>query len=210
MIVRALGAVVVLVCVSVNLRAHQLDEYLQAARLALSHGRVALELDLTPGVAVAPAIVGAIDSNADRMISPLEARAYASSVLSDVTITLDGRPVAIALESVEVPSGEELHRGTGTIQLRAAGTVDGSGARLLRFLNNHRPDISVYLANALRSGEPAVHVVKQLRDPRQREIQIEYRVDSSGPARVAWLLAGVGGLLALVAARRRAPGGNAG
>jgi len=203
MIIRTLCAAALLVYVTVNARAHQLDEYLQAARLSLSHGRVALELDLTPGVTIAPTIIGAIDSNADRTISPLEARAYAASVLSEITVTLDGRPVAVALERVEVPPNEELRHGIGTIQLRAAGAVAAaSGSRLLRFSNNHRPDVSVYLANALRSDERAAHVVKQTRDSRQREIQIEYRVDSSRRARVTWLLAGLGGLVVIVVARR--------
>ena len=37
--------------------AHRRDEYLQAARLALDPGRVQIELDLTPGIAVADAIL---------------------------------------------------------------------------------------------------------------------------------------------------------
>ena len=209
MISRAPATLAGLICLLVDVRAHQLDEYLQAARLSLSRGRVALELDLTPGVAIAPAIVGAIDSNADRTISPLEARAYAVSALSDVAVTLDGRAVPVVLESVEVPSNEELRHGTGTIHLRAAGAVDsGAGRRLLRFRNNHRPDGSVYLANALRSDEPAVRVVKQTRDSRQREIQIEYSVGSSRMAQVTWLFAGLGGLVVFGAARRRASRGT--
>ena len=202
MIMRLPGAALLLLCASVHVGAHQVDEYLQTARLSLAHGHLALELDLTPGVAVAPSILGSIDSNGDATISPLEARAYAVSVLSDVAITLDGRTVAVALQSVAVPSSEELRNGTGTIHLRAAGQVDErTGPRQLRFRNDHRPDVSAYLANALRSADRAVHVVNQTRDLRQREIQIGYSVDSSRPIQLAWLLAALGGLAVFVAAR---------
>ncbi|HXI29434.1 MAG TPA: hypothetical protein VNG89_13440, partial [Vicinamibacterales bacterium] len=45
--------------------AHRRDEYLQAARLAIDPGRVQIELDLTPGIALAEAILADIDRNRD-------------------------------------------------------------------------------------------------------------------------------------------------
>lgn len=199
---RAIATVAVLTCASVGLRAHQVDEYLQAARVSLSHDRVTLELDLTAGVAIAPAIIARLDADSDNRISPLEARAYGQSVLSDVVVTLDGQPIAVRLASVEVPSTAEVRDGVGTIQLRAAGTVARhSGRRLLLFRNNHRPDVSVYLVNALRSDDAGVQVVSQTRDPYQSEIQIEYRVDAHWLIRAAWLAAGLAGLVVLVARR---------
>ena len=200
---RAIATVGVLFCASVGLRAHQVDEYLQAARLSLSHDRVTLDLDLTAGVAVAPAIIARLDANGDNRISPLEARAYGQSVLSDVVVTLDGQPVAVTLASVEVPSTAEVRDGVGTIQLRAAGTVAGrhSGRRLLHFRNNHRPDVSVYLVNALRSDDAGVQVLTQTRDPYQSEIQIEYSVDPHWLIRAAWLAAGLAGIVVLVTRR---------
>src|SRR5580765_8182089 len=45
--------------------AHRRDEYLQAARLAVEPGRVDLELDLTPGIEVAEAIIADIDGDRD-------------------------------------------------------------------------------------------------------------------------------------------------
>ena len=49
--------------------AHRRDEYLQAARLAIDPGRVQLELDLTPGIALAEAIIADIDRNRDGSLS---------------------------------------------------------------------------------------------------------------------------------------------
>jgi nickel/cobalt transporter (NicO) family protein len=204
---RAIGVAVVLVGMWANPGAHQLDEYLQASRLSFAHHRITLEIDLTPGVAVAPAVIAQLDSNGDRTTSPHEARAYGQSVLSDVVMTLDGRPIAVTLERVEVPSNEELRDGVGTIQLRAAGPAEGrgSGRRQLHFRNNHRPDVGVYLVNALRSEERAVHVVHQSRDRSQRQIEIEYSVDPDGLIQAVGLVAGGAALAVLVYVRRRRP-----
>ena len=54
--------------------AHQLDEYLQAARLDLSRDRVGVEIDLTPGMAIAPQIIALIDVDADGFVSAADRR----------------------------------------------------------------------------------------------------------------------------------------
>jgi hypothetical protein len=54
--------------------AHRRDEYLQAARLAIDPGGVQLELDLTPGIALAEAIIADIDRNRDGALSQDEQR----------------------------------------------------------------------------------------------------------------------------------------
>ena len=201
---RVVAAALVVVCASAVVRAHQLDEYLQAARLSLGHDRVTVEIDLTPGVTVAQAIIARLDADGDRIIAPEEARAYAESVLSEVLVTLDGRPVGVMLERVEVPSREELRDGVGTIQLRAGASVahGGSGRRRLDFRNNHRPDLSVYLVNALTSTDRAVHVVRQTRDVHQRGIQIDYRVDPDPAVQAAWWAGGLAGLALTIVAGR--------
>ena len=87
----------VVTLLSVDGQAHNLDEYLQAARLSLVRDRIALELDLTPGVAVAPGIIAIIDRDADAAISSEEARAYAQTVMSDVRLSLDGHAIGVRL-----------------------------------------------------------------------------------------------------------------
>ena len=72
--------------------AHRRDEYLQAARIAIDPGRVQIELDLTPGIALAEAIIADIDRNRDGSLSADEQRAYASLVLSALTLEVDGTP----------------------------------------------------------------------------------------------------------------------
>ena len=44
-----IAAIVGVLAMSVELGAHRLDEYLQAARVALARDAIALEVDMTPG-----------------------------------------------------------------------------------------------------------------------------------------------------------------
>jgi hypothetical protein len=176
---------------ALDVQAHLLDEYLQAARLSLVREGVALELDLTPGVAVASEIIAIIDRDADAAISSEEARAYGQAVMSEVRLTLDGHPVDVRLDRVEVPPAADLRAGLGTIAVRASGTVDrlGAGRHSLQFQNNHHPGGAAYLINALAPDDPAIRVVGQRRDPIQRQGRIEYEIGSSSLARWFWLFA---------------------
>jgi hypothetical protein len=175
--------------------AHRLDEYLQAARISLARTQVALELDLTPGIEVADDIIPIIDGDADRRITPLEAEAYGRAVLEDVVLELDGRAVTLTLAHVEVPSIDEMRHGMGAIQLRAAGNVQPGALwrpqRQLRFRNNHRPDSSVYLVNALIPSDPDVTVVSQTRDATQRDALIAFGVSPRWPKYLYWPAVGL-------------------
>jgi hypothetical protein len=182
---------VIVALLSINGQSHNLDEYVQAARLSLVRDRVALELDLTPGVAVAPGIIAIIDRDADAAISSEEARAYGHAVMSDVRLSLDGHAVDVRLDRVEVPPAADLRAGVGTIAIRASGSVDrlGGGLHSLQFKNDHRPAGAAYLINALAPDDPAIHVISQTRDPIQREGRIEYEIRSPSAARWVWLFA---------------------
>jgi hypothetical protein len=177
-----------LLAMSASPSAHRLDEYLQAARVSLEHTRVALEVDLTPGANVADGIIALIDRDGDSKISPLEAESYGRDVLGDIVLELDGRPVALTLSHVEVPSIDDMRHGLGAIQLRAGGSVeDGwNRRRELHFRNNHEAGSSVYLVNALIPGDANVRVIGQTRDAKQRDVRIEYSISPQWPRHLYW------------------------
>jgi hypothetical protein len=172
--------------------AHRLDEYLQAARVSLEHTRVALEVDLTPGASVAEGIIALIDGDGDKRISPLEAERYGRSVLADVVLELDGRPITLTLDRVEASSLEEMRHGLGAIQLRASGEAEPrmSLRRELHFQNNHQARSSVYLVNALLPGD-GIRVVRQTRDAKQRDVRIEYSISPQWPKHLYWPVIGL-------------------
>src|ERR1051326_5336806 len=78
---------------SASLAAHRRDEYLQAARITIEPSRVRIDLDLTPGIALAHDIVAGIDRDGDGVVGADEAQAYATRVLGDLRLDVDGAPV---------------------------------------------------------------------------------------------------------------------
>jgi hypothetical protein len=111
------------VAASIAVSAHRRDEYLQAARLAVEPDRVELELDLTPGIAVADATIADLDCDRDGVLSAGEKRAYVGRVLDAVVLELDGRPIHVPSIESTFPGLNDFRRGEGTIQLHAVVTL---------------------------------------------------------------------------------------
>ena len=197
------AAVFVLLMAGGSASAHRLDEYLQATRMSIASEQLLVEMDLTPGANIASAIAGTLDLDADGAISPAEAEAYGRVVLSDVIVKADERPIAMSLARIEVPAIDEMRNGLGTIRLLASGTLAGGrGRHSLSFSNNHKPDASVYMVNALVPDDRGVNLGSQSRDPRQREYRVEYAVTTRWTAQLLWV--GIGtALMAMVLVGRR-------
>lgn len=181
--------------------AHRLDEYLQAARVSFARDRLAIAVDLTPGISIASGVIAVLDTNTDGAIARAEADSYGRVVLSDLRVSLDGNPVAMTLEGIDIPTLDEMRNGTGTIRLRAAGRVDvGAGRHLVELSNTHRPETSVYMVNALVPDDSGIDIVSQTRDPRQQVFRAEYDVTSEWLGYVMLLGMGTAGA---IAAKRR-------
>ena len=76
-----------------------------------------------------------------------------------------------------------------------------AGTHHLRYRNVHRPDIGVYLANALVPTSQRVAVVAQRRDVDQRELVIEYLLrDDAATGVRGWLPTAAAGAIAMTAA----------
>ena len=105
-------ATVVLLLLSNPAFAHRLDEYLQATTISIEKDRVAGQLRLTPGVAVFPIVIAAIDTDHDEVISNAEQKAYAGRVLADLSLFMDGESVKLQLVSTAFPTRcrESRHR----------------------------------------------------------------------------------------------------
>src|SRR5262245_31912660 len=105
--------VVVATALTATASAHRRDEYLQATRVAIAPMRVALQLDLTPGIAVADAIAGEIDRDRDGIVSAEEQRAYVDTVLHALQLDIDHQPIALHLVSSTFPTPDAFTRGEG-------------------------------------------------------------------------------------------------
>jgi len=174
--------------------AHRLDEYLQASRLSVDRDGVSLEIDLTPGVSVAPQVLALIDTNADGQLSADEGEAYAHQVLNSVELSIDGQPLALILTAEQFPQLREMTLGTGMIRLRASARIPevSAGRHQVFYRNLHQPEISVYLANALVPSDNQIEISGQNRDYAQHELTVDYSVTpKTAWPRSLWLIAGV-------------------
>jgi nickel/cobalt transporter (NicO) family protein len=164
--------------------AHPLDEYLQAIYVTLAADGVTLELDLTPGVLVAPQVVALIDTDGDGSISEGEGQAYAQAVLGGVLLEVDQQRDALTVTKMELPPMLTLRAGAGTIRLEAAATAGSGGSPILLgpgshqvlVRNTHEPVKSAYQATAVLERAGEIEVAQQRRDELQHSLQVDYSV----------------------------------
>jgi hypothetical protein len=181
--------------------------------VAIDPDRVAIAIDLTPGIAVAERVLAEIDLDANRAISEGEAQTYAARVLSGMAVDVDGAPLATTLTSRSFPEVAAMMNGEGTMRLEAVAAIPrlSGGTHRLRYRNSHRSDIAVYLVNALVPASDRVAVVAQRRDVDQRDVTIEYvlQADRATRLRGGLAVAITGGLIWLTTTwwrRRRGKG----
>jgi len=190
-------------------QAHQLDEYLQAARIGIEPGRIVVEMSLTPGAAVARQVFSSLDRNADGQIDASETEAYGASVMSDVVLEVDGRVCTLRLVRTESPSWSEMREGLGTIRLQADARVGLTrGRHWLRFVNHHRSDIGVYLVNALAPSTRDIVITSQERDRLQHGIVLQFG-RSLPYAGALWVVFPIAAATVLMLYRRLQPDGAA-
>jgi hypothetical protein len=170
---------------------HRLDEYLQGVLISIGKDRVQAQITLTPGVAVFPFVLAGIDADGDGLLSEAEQRAYAAKVLGDLSLAVDGHPLAAQLISRQFPTFDEMKEGRGQIQIEFQADLPSGGPnRRLTFENRHHSGIAAYQVNCLVPRDPDIRVVAQRRNDSQSIYQLDYvqagvRSDSSfawGPA----------------------------
>jgi len=189
-----------------DVSAHRLDECLQAARIAIEPDHVTVDLEITPGIAVAAAIIGDIDRDGNGVLSATEQDAYARQVLDALDLAIDGRQLTLMPAEVSVPDVAKLRQGEAAIHLRATRTFaeQSAGTHQVVFRNRYRRELSVYLANALVPDSDRLTVTSQQREAQQHELTIGYSVRHSATAFPAgWLVTGVAAVLAILAVKPR-------
>lgn len=175
-------AVAIFLSVGTSLLAHRLDEYLQATIISVEKDRIQVSMRLIPGVAVASTVLAGIDINRDGVISEDEQLAYATRVLHDLSITVDGKSVKPTLISQKFPAIGEIKGGLGEIQTEfTMDLVAGGPQRRIVIENHHENAISVYLVNCLVPADPNIRVVAQNRNETQSYYELDYTQSVGGP-----------------------------
>jgi hypothetical protein len=179
--------------------AHRLDEFLQAARIAIAPDRVRIDLDLTAGVAVAGSVLADIDRDRRGTISVEDAEAYAAVVRKAIRLEIDGTPLFVELTNSRFPTVDDIRKGEGPIHLELAAAIPrlAIGPHHLLYRNAHRADIGVYLANALVPASERIAISAQRRDVDQHELVVDYVL---GADRLrAWYLLSIAGMVVALA-----------
>ena len=169
--------------------AHRLDEYLQATLISVEKDRVEVSMRLIPGVAVSSAVIASIDTNGDGSLSVAEQSAYVQRVLSELSLTIDGKQLKPQLVSANFPQIQEMRDGIGEIHIEYTAELPSGGSDRKLFLENHnRTQRAVYLVNALASSDPAISIVAQKRNAVQSTYELDYTqaAGSSSSPRVGW------------------------
>jgi hypothetical protein len=155
--------------------AHRLDEYLQATLISVEKDRVEVSMRLIPGVAVSSAVIASIDTDGDGSLSRAEQSAYAQRVLSELSLSIDGRQLRPQLVSANFPQIQEMRDGVGEIHLEYTAELPRGGPDRRLVLENHnRAQRAVYLVNALASSDPAIRIVAQKRNAVQSAYELDY------------------------------------
>jgi hypothetical protein len=180
---RLTAAVAILLLLRAHASAHRLDEYLQATILSVEKDRLQASMRLVPGVAVSSAIVGAIDTNADGVISAAEGRAHVERILRDLSLSADGHVLRPRLLSFDFPKIEDMREGLGEIKVEfAADLPPGSSKRKIVFENHHQPRISAYLVNCLVPHDRDIQVIAQNRNGNQSFYRLDYLDAGNAPS----------------------------
>ena len=184
--------------------AHRRDEYLQAARMAIDPGRVQIELDLTPGIALADAILADIDRNRDGSLSADEQQAYAALVVerarrSKSTGRRFGRSWAPPVFPTPTPCGV-VRAQSGFTRPRRSRACPTRLHQLL-FRNRHHPESQCLSGERAGARErPRWPSPRSGATSSRPKLTIDY-VLRAAPARpaAAWLLGGLAAATALSA-----------
>jgi len=180
--------------------AHRLDEYLQGTILSVAKNRLDAETTLTPGVAVFPILIAAIDRDADGTISQTEQHAYAERVLHDLSLSLDGQTLDPHLTSAEFAPISEMKEGRGQIRIGFyADLLGGVAGRKLVLENRHLSGIAAYQVNVLVPRDPDIRIVSQKRNYSQSFYELDFTQAAAGPSRALELLPGFRALTGTIA-----------
>jgi hypothetical protein len=163
--------------------AHRDDQYLQATVVAIEPSGVRLQVNLTPGIAVAEQVIAEIDRDRDGAISQSEAAAYTEALQRDLTLRIDGEKLELQLTGCEFTEPEELRTGSGIIQIEFSVTPGqlATGSHRLTLENRHLTAISVFLINAARPRSDTVQITGQKRNENQSAGEIDFMVDPLRP-----------------------------
>lgn len=158
--------------------AHPIDEYLQSAYIGLDPNQVTVEIDMTPGVLVAPTVMKLIDTDSDGVFSKSEGQAYGMRVLHDVSLSLDEQAISLSVSAVQMPDPLMMKAGGGEIRVTMAAAISPTIAvsHRLAFMNSHAPVKSAHQVSTLMPKASQLVIVGQNRSASSEGIAVDFQL----------------------------------
>jgi hypothetical protein len=177
------------VVTAATVRAHRLDEFLEAARISLEPSHVDVEMNLTPGMSTADTFIHEVDGNTDGVFSPIEQWNYATGLVRSLDVRLDDAPVRpLRVTAVDVPEAASVRSGDAAATVRATVPIRAlaPGVHRLVFRNDDGASDSVFMANTVLPDSRMIAVTAQKHSVDQRELTIEFAVNGEAHTQVKW------------------------
>lgn len=167
--------------------AHPLDVYLQASYITVAPAETLVELDLSPGVLVVPQMLPQLDTDSNQQLSDAEGQAYVDTVLRNVVLQVDGKPMTLAVTKITMPDYLTFQSGYAMIRIfTTASLPDGlTGTHQIAYTNNFAPTGSAYQVNTFIDKGAAITLGKQNRDSIQQSLTVDYTIGGAVPATTA-------------------------
>jgi nickel/cobalt transporter (NicO) family protein len=160
--------------------AHPSDELLQQLYVTPATSGVQIEIDLTPGVLIAPAFVGLIDGNGDGSLLPNERSSYAAAVAKALVVSIDGAGVAVRVLTTDYPDAAILGAGGGPIKIELAADVAVAGTdHTVTVTNSYSPLRTTVQGAATIPSDHAVEVGAVEHSPDGVALTVHYRTTSA-------------------------------
>ena len=158
--------------------AHPTDEMLQQVYVTPTATGVSLDVELTPGVLVAPEVMALIDRNGNGQIDDAEAAAHAEVLRAATSVGFDGASAPVRLVGLTYPDAALLAAGGGTIKLSlvadAPEAVPASG-HTVTVTEAYAPVRTVTQASVVLDGARTVQVDQVTHADDGRTTTVAYR-----------------------------------
>ncbi|MEO7270492.1 MAG: TonB-dependent receptor [Vicinamibacterales bacterium] len=185
--------------------AHRLDELFQAARVTLQSDRVVVDLDLAPGIQVAPQVIDALDADGNGVISEPEGLDFARRVVQQSRVSVDDTALSLSVTAHDEPAVARLRGGAGVIHVQAQASLHSTvaeGGHVVRYRNGFDPVRSLYAANATLPTDRRIVIREQERHEDQRALAIRFETLPRRKGRAALVMGLFAALLLLGRWRR--------
>ncbi|SDM51546.1 HoxN/HupN/NixA family nickel/cobalt transporter [Allokutzneria albata] len=170
------------VLLAAQAQAHPSDEIIQQAYLTPTSDGVTIQLDLTPGVLVAPRFSAELDINGDGRLDAGEVDTHAAAVRSALHAKADDKPLTLTLTDRRYPPLELLRAGGGVITVVLTAPLP-AGAGTVTFTDNYEPGTTSTVQMSVLTGIPPLDLGPITRADSGRTIGIVLRPDTGAATR---------------------------